>query len=444
MQKNVPPVVIVGGGILGLTLGYWLSRSGISVEIFERGHTLGGLAGAMDFGNLKVDRFYHVILPTDRHVIDLAREVGVGERLHFQNTKVGYFDHGQMYSLSSLGEFLRFKPLSLPERARLAFFVVYCQQIKDWSSLDHIPLEDWLIRLCGESLYKKMWVPLLRSKFDDRPENLPATYLWARTRRMSATRDRTAQRESMGCLLGGYQVLADALADKIRAAGGKIHTGVAVEGFEVISNRLSAVHTRAGRVAARQVISTLLPRFLQPLLPKGIVFKDETQYLGIISLMLKMRTSLSPYYTVNITDRSIPFTTVVETTRVIGPENLDGYSLLYVPKYVRPDSAYFQKSDAEIETEFLHHLKRMFPNFHPGMICDRTVVRERAVEPIHGLGAGKNIQAANAVMPGLIQTSTAQIYPALVNCEAVLQVAKAAYAQICSNLGAEATSPILK
>lgn len=433
MSAAALPVGIIGGGILGLTLGYWLTRSGIPVQVFERDHTLGGLAGSMDFDGLSVDRFYHVILPTDHHVIDLAREVGVGEHLHFQNTRVGYFDQGKMYSLSSLAEFLRFTPLSLPERARLAFFVLYCQQLKDWSKLDDQPLEAWLIKLCGQSLYEKLWLPLLRSKFDDRPENLPATYLWARTRRMSSNRDRTAQRESMGCLLGGYQVLADALAQAIREGGGSIHTGVAVRGFEYRQVRVTGIHTDQGLVSCQQVISTLLPAYLQPLLPKGVRL-EEQRYLSLVCLMLKLKESLSPYYTINITDRSIPFTTVVETTRVIGPENLGGYSLLYVPKYVAPDSPYLQKTDHAIETEFSHHLKRMFPHFHAEKVCRYRVVRARLVEPIHSLGAGRHLQPVQTPLPGLVQTSTAQIYPALVNCEAVIQMAKSVYEQVYPTL----------
>lgn len=433
MPNTTQPVGIIGGGILGLTLGYWLVRSGVPVRVFERDHTPGGLAGAMDFDGLRVDRFYHVILPTDHHVIDLAREVGVGDRLHFQHTRVGYFERGRMYSLSSLVEFLRFEPLTLLERARLAFFVLYCQQVKDWSHLDDIPLEQWLVRLCGQSLYQKMWLPLLRSKFDDRPGKLPATYLWARTRRMSSTRDAAAQRESMGCLLGGYQVLADALTRAIRKGGGKVHTGVAIQGLEHAQGRVVGLRTDQGRVDCQQVISTLLPSYLQTLLPEGVRL-EEQKYLGIVCLMLKLDRSLSPYYTINITDRSIPFTTVVETTRVIGPENLGGHSLVYVPKYVLPDSPYFEKTDAEIETEFLQHLQRMFPAFEREHIRASRVVRARTVEPVHELGAGRSVRPIMMPLPGLVQTSTAQIYPALVNCEAVIQLAASVYARLRPDL----------
>ena len=73
-----------------------------------------------------------------------------------------------------------------------------------------------------------MWAPLLDSKFDGHYDDLPATYIWARTRRMSKTRDRSGA-EVMGWLEGGYQTLIDALERRIVELGGEIHTGVAVE-----------------------------------------------------------------------------------------------------------------------------------------------------------------------------------------------------------------------
>jgi protoporphyrinogen oxidase len=421
MSLDLPTVAILGGGILGLTLGYRLSSAGVPVVIYERDPIPGGLAGAMDFAGLQVDRFYHVILPTDTQVIDLCQEVGVADRLQFRPTRVGYFDQGKMYSLSSLAEFLRFTPLSWYERMRLAYFVLYCQRVTDWPALDDMPLEDWLLKQCGSGLFKKLWLPLLHSKFDDQPEGLPATYLWARTRRMSTTRDRS-QRERMGCLVGGYQVLAEALVKAIREKGGQVHLGVGVQELACRGGKVVGLETERGHQSCRAVVSTLLPCHLQPLLPAESVLEPQ-RYLGIVCLLLKLRQSLSPYYSINITDRSIPFTTVVETTHVIGPENMGGQTLVYVPKYVKPESPYFNKPDRAIAEEFFPHMQRMFPEFNPKQILDWQVMRARTVEPVHGIGAGRQILPITSPMPGLFQTSTAQIYPALVNCQAVIQLA---------------------
>jgi protoporphyrinogen oxidase len=58
-------VGIVGGGILGTILALRLQQQGAQVTLLERGSSLGGLAGAFDFNGHLVDRFYHVIVPSD-------------------------------------------------------------------------------------------------------------------------------------------------------------------------------------------------------------------------------------------------------------------------------------------------------------------------------------------------------------------------------------------
>ena len=68
-----PSVGIVGGGVLGLTTAYRLARQGVRVAVYEASGNLGGLVGTFDLGGYEVDRFYHVVLPTDDRVIALAR-----------------------------------------------------------------------------------------------------------------------------------------------------------------------------------------------------------------------------------------------------------------------------------------------------------------------------------------------------------------------------------
>ncbi len=111
---------------------------------------------------------------------------------------------------------------------RLAAFVARCQLTKDYGELDRTELLSWLGRTSGKAVLERMWKPLLDSKFDGRYDDLPATYIWARTRRMSKTRDKSGA-EVMGWLEGGYQRLIDALEQRIRALGGEVYAGTAVD-----------------------------------------------------------------------------------------------------------------------------------------------------------------------------------------------------------------------
>jgi protoporphyrinogen oxidase len=66
---------IIGGGIMGICLGYFLSQKGVEVEIFEAATGLGGLAGPMILEDgTAIDRFYHTILSSDHHLRQLCAD----------------------------------------------------------------------------------------------------------------------------------------------------------------------------------------------------------------------------------------------------------------------------------------------------------------------------------------------------------------------------------
>ena len=68
---------VIGGGFTGMALAYRLSSRGHAVTVFERDRQVGGLATHHDYGPFVWDRFYHCILPSDRHLIRLLNDIGL-------------------------------------------------------------------------------------------------------------------------------------------------------------------------------------------------------------------------------------------------------------------------------------------------------------------------------------------------------------------------------
>jgi protoporphyrinogen oxidase len=433
-----PSVGIIGGGLLGLTTAYRLAQAGIAVTVYERDGQLGGLAGTADLGGIPVDRYYHVVLPTDDRVRDLAAEVGIGEdRFRFRTTGVGFYQQGRLTSMSSAKELLTFPGLSMLDRVRLGLFAARCQMKSGYADLEDMSLETWLRKVCGDSLWEKLWRPLLDSKFDGAYDDLPATYLWARTRRMSATRDKAA-REVMGTIDGGYQVLVDALAEKIRELGGQVLTSTAVESVPSANGRALGVVVGGTLRPHDLVVMTQLRPGLKGLLAEDLeeaLGPDRNRYLGVVCVVARLKKSISPYYALNITDRRIPLTTVVETTHVIDPERVGG-TLLYVPKYVTPDNPDLDRPSADVKREYLDHVRTMFPALQPSDILASQLARARVAEPIHTVGAVRPTAESLFPAPGLATASSAHIYPELVNGQAVLGVAETLVAGLLERVAA--------
>jgi oxygen-dependent protoporphyrinogen oxidase len=76
-------VVVVGGGIWGLTLAYRLEQldPGAEVTLLERGECLGGVVGTVERDGFRVELGPNGMLDANPAAIALCQELGLGERL---------------------------------------------------------------------------------------------------------------------------------------------------------------------------------------------------------------------------------------------------------------------------------------------------------------------------------------------------------------------------
>jgi len=441
MSAAAPKIGIVGGGVLGTSLALRLSQAGARVTVIERGPSLGGLAGDFDFGGHRVDRFYHVITPSDQRMISMAEEVGLGDQLRFTQVGAGFFIDGEMRDFNGIGDLLRFTPLSPLSRLRLGWFVAQCQLRRSCGRLESIPLETWLRRHCGRQVVERIWRPLLDSRFDGDPAGLPATYLWARTRRMSGARQsKGGGGEEMGHIVGGHQRLIDAMVERARRLGVEALTEAPVSGLATSGDgAVTGVELGGETIEFDLTIPTLQPPALRFLLPErhhGLLQRYPQRWLGVVCPIIKVRRSLLPYYAVNIAEPT-PITSAVETTQVLGTEHTDGHHLVYLPKYCDPDAPQQSEDDESIYRRFTDYLGRLVPSFSRDDVVDWTVQRAKLVEPVHVIGQSGEARLA-PVWPGvggLALASNAQIYPELLNGDSVMGFAERVSAEVSERMG---------
>lgn len=422
-------VGIIGGGIMGICLGYFLSRQGVDVEIFEASSTVGGLAGPLTLKDgTAIDRFYHAILSSDSHLQELCEELGIGSHFRFRETRMGFLHQGKIYSMNNVVELLRFPPLGWIDRFRLGFTVLYAQFVRDWQSLESIGVKEWLVRLGGERAYKNIWLPMLNAKFDGGFDSVPATYIWARLVRMKSTRKGASQKEQAGHLVGGYSSMIRAMAERIESAGGRIHVQTPIQKIVIEQNTARGIQIDGEMRAFDLIISTLQPPVFRHVIPDASPdYRDllaKTQYLGIICPVMVLDRPLTGYWTLNLTDENSPFTGVIETTAYIDPQYVGGHHLVYLPKYTAADSPLQALTDEQIQAIWLEQLECMFPDFDRRSIRYFLVQRARYVEPLHQVNGLESIPPIRTPIKNLYLSTNAQIYPALTNGESISRAAR--------------------
>ncbi len=445
MTVAPPRVGIVGGGVLGTSLALRLAQAGARVTVLERGPELGGLAGAIDFGGHTVDRFYHVITPADSRMIAMADELGLSGEVRFRPVGAGFFADGEMHDFNGLRDLLGFEPLSPPARMRLGSFVAQCQLRRNYQALEGLPLESWLRRHCGRQVVERIWRPLLNSRFDGDWSDLPATYLWARTRRMSGARSgKAGGAEEMGHIVGGHQRLIDAMVERARDLGVETLTDVPVSGLTVGDDgSVTGVQLDGESLRFDLTIPTLQPPALRYLLPErfqGLLVHYPERWLGVVCVIIKVPRSLLPYYAVNITEET-PITSAIETSHVLGTEHTDGLRLVYLPKYCDPNAPEQSEDDVSVYRRFTDYLGRLSPGFSRDEVVDWTVQRAKLVEPVHGLHSGpwSRIAPVWPGIEGLALASNAQIYPQLLNGDSVMGFAEQVAAEVTERLALPGT-----
>lgn len=434
MSVAASRIAVVGGGLMGITLAYHLSAAGHTVTVYEASSNLGGLATALDFEGCSVDRFYHTILSSDLSMQRLIEACDLQDRLHFVATKQGFYDEGTLYPFNTPIDFIRFPALNIFQRFRFGLQIIAASFENDWRRMEEIPVERWLKRISGEGVWHKVWLPLLRAKFDTLGTEIPATYIWARLRRMLGTRKGVTSTEMMCYLEGGYHALLKAMIAISEERGVTFCTNTPVEEILIDKGQACGIRTADGTVPCELVLSTLPSDVFARLIPgapenyRQMLLKQ--QYLSVLCPILILRHRLSPYYVVNISDASIQFTAVVETTNLIDPRYVSDHHLVYLPRYLAPDSDMLTWSDERVEQEWMRQVRQMFPDFDESQVTAFLVQRARHVEPLRPLGTTDEIPTMETPVRCLYLVNTAMVYPDLNNGESVTTLAAELAAQI--------------
>ncbi len=429
---------IVGGGMLGMTLAHRLAQQGQSVTLFESAPELGGLASAWQLDDVVWDRHYHVTLLSDLALREILKELDLDEEMVWVKTKTGVYAEGTLYSVSNAVEFMKFPPLGLIDKFRLALTILYGSKIKNWRKLEQISVTDWLRRWSGERTFTKFWLPLLRAKLGDNYKKASAAFIWATIYRLYAARRSGLKEELFGYLPGGYARLLEQFGKKLTAEGVEIALGhqarqvystgtgkICVEfanGHQQTFDRV--IVTTAAPIAA-DLCGQLTEREVQQL--RGI------EYQGIVCASVLLKRPLSPYYVTNITETWVPFTGVIEMTALVDPQEFGGRSLLYLPKYIPSgDQETFALTDAEIQERFIAGLERLYPSFDRHEVLSFQVSRVRYVMALSTLNYSQTLPPMHTSIPGLHIVNSAHIVNATLNVNDTVKLAEAAIPSLLS------------
>ena len=88
-------VCVIGAGIAGLTAARRLAIDGHDVDLCERWPGLGGQVATMPIeGGDRLEHYYHHLFTTDREIVALYEELGMGEQIEWLPSSMAIFRDG--------------------------------------------------------------------------------------------------------------------------------------------------------------------------------------------------------------------------------------------------------------------------------------------------------------------------------------------------------------
>ncbi|WFR98149.1 NAD(P)/FAD-dependent oxidoreductase (plasmid) [Rhizobium tumorigenes] len=403
-------VVVIGAGAMGLAAAHRAVQLGHEVDLIEIDSVPGGMAAHFDFGPLSIERFYHFVCKTDEPTFALMRELGIGDKMHWRATSMGYFIKGKIYPWGDPISLLRFPHLSLMAKIRTGLQMFITTKSKSFKSIEDKTAREWLEGGSGREVYNTLWKRLIELKFYELADDISASWIATRVRRIGSSR-RSLFQEELGYIEGGSQTLVDALVSAYTSKGGRLHLATSVEKVETEAGKVKGVRAGDKFYPADAVISTVptpLISTLVPDLPETLKTQyDAVRNIGVVCLIFRLKKSISKHFWINIVDDSIEIPGVIEFSNLRPVDD----TVVYVPYYMPTTQPKWQWSDEKFVEEAFGYIRKVNPAIAVEDFIDAKVGRLKYAQPVCEPNFLDKLPPIQTPIAGLQIADTCYYYP---------------------------------
>lgn len=401
---------IIGAGFTGLSAGYYLTKKGHDVTVFERDSMPGGLAIGFREKNWEwsLEKHYHHWFTNDESILALARELNYKVIIARPKTSV-YVDE-EIYQLDSPLNLLRFPKISIIDRIRMAVTIGSMRYNPFWQPLEKAKATDFLPKAMGKRAYEKLWEPLFINKFGNRKDEISLAWFWARIHKRTS---------SLAYPEGGFLKFANHLADRIKKQKGKIFFNTEVISLESDKEVKITIKEKDSRISSFKFdkILVTLPSFiflkLAKNLPDSYIEKiSKLEGFGAINLVMRLNNKFlnDNTYWLSICDEKSPVMAIVEHTNFMDSKYYGNEHIVYVANYFSPNHPYFKLDDKELLKKYDSYLKKINRDYTKHIIGYK-VFKTPFAQPLIPLNYSKIIPETITPLKNVYLSNIQQVYP---------------------------------
>jgi phytoene dehydrogenase-like protein len=254
-------VVVVGGGMAGLTAACYLARAQMEVTVIEKASNVGGRAVTQDFDGFRFNRGGHALY-TGGAASRILEELGVSYDYGIPK-RTFVMQGGKMtpFPADPLG-FLRTDLLNAGDKLALVRLFVALGAAKP-RAVANTSVQDWLDHNVRRPQLRRLMMGLARTFVYSTALDLVSAELFVE-------KLQRALRHPVHYVDGGWGTLVDGLRFAAERAGARIVTNTYVDGVEFDDGHARGVRLRDGsHVRASAVVVAISPRDAAKLVDGG-------------------------------------------------------------------------------------------------------------------------------------------------------------------------------
>lgn len=403
-------IAILGAGPMGLAAAYQLVKDGHQPVIFEADDRVGGMTACFDFNGLTIERYYHFHCTSDSAFLGILSELGISDKMHWVETKMGYYYKNKVVPWGNPIALLKFPGLSLTAKFRYGLHAFLSTKRNNWKPLDKVEASAWIKCWVGKEAYEILWRKLFDYKFYNYSNNLSAAWIWSRIRRIGRSRY-SLFREKLGFLEGGSNTLLQEMKNHIQVKGGIFHLNTPVKRVLIENKEVYGVELKDSVEKFAKVISTIpLPYIANiiPDLPSDI--KNQFRALkniAVVCVIVKLKHAVTENFWLNINDPNMDIPGLVEYTNLRPLEQ----TIVYVPFYMPHEHPKFQEPDESFIRKVKYYLKKINPTLCDDDFIDLRASRYSHAQPICEPGYLDKLPPVALPIKGLWVADTSYYYP---------------------------------
>lgn len=333
-------VVVVGGGLAGLTAAVTAAQRGARVEVLEARADIGGRARTTESNGFLCNEGPHALY-RGAGGIEVLRKLGVHPDGGIPPTTAVGLDGGRLGVLpSGPASLLRTPFLGNKGKFQIARLLASVSRI-DTATLANVTVTEWIESEASDPAARRLLHSLVRlTTFVNAPEALSA--------KVAVEQLKSGLSHGVLYLHGGWQTLVDALAAQAFDAGVSVRSGVKVENLDPGDASVRVDSSDGSIDAAAVIVAAGGPNIAAKLIDdealRSFAATSRPAFGAVLDVGLSEPWGDHPGFVLGL-DQPVYMSVHSNTARV----HRDGTSLVSVHKYLVSDAGASDADRAELE-----------------------------------------------------------------------------------------------